>query len=152
MLSVFLRRGFRMVDRPIQPLRGFLRRVVGNPFAAPMIAILGFWALFLHTRAVLANRVLWLTLAVIAINLLVSIIICLHHSFVLSRYLAGVRMATLLAFALVIAEILSDRRAQALLIATAAALFVSFVSHSDAEVQLARAGCLRRRAHKLRSA
>jgi hypothetical protein len=36
-------------------------------------------------------------------------------------------MATLLLFTLVIAEILSDRRAQALLIATAATLFVSFV-------------------------
>lgn len=127
MLSLLSGGDFGIVVRPIEPLRGFLRHLVGSPFAAALIAILGFWALFLHTRAVLANRVLWLTLAVIAINLLVSIIICLHHSFVLSRYLAGVRMATLLAFALVIAEILSDRRAQALLIATAAALFVSFI-------------------------
>jgi hypothetical protein len=43
------------------------------------------------------------------------------------RHLTGVRMATLLGFALVIVEILSDRRAQALLIATAVALFVSFI-------------------------
>ena len=36
-------------------------------------------------------------------------------------------MATLLVFAFVIAEILTDRRAQALLIVTAVAFFVSFI-------------------------
>jgi uncharacterized membrane protein len=118
---------FWIVNRPIGTLRGFLRHLVGSPFAAALIAILGLWALFLHARAVLANRALWLTVAVIAINLAVSITISLHTPIINERYLTGVRIATLLAFSLVIAEILSDRRAQALLVATAATLFVSFI-------------------------
>jgi uncharacterized membrane protein len=127
MLNLIAGGDFGIVVSPIATLRGFLRHLVGSPFAATLIAILGLWALFLHTRAVLANRALWLILAVIATNLLVSLVISLHHPFVEPRYLTGVRMATLLAFTLVIAEILSDRRAQALLITTAATLFVSFI-------------------------
>jgi hypothetical protein len=56
----------KIVNRPIGVLRGFLRHLVGSPFAAAFIAILGIWALSLHARAVLASRALWLTLAVIA--------------------------------------------------------------------------------------
>jgi uncharacterized membrane protein len=126
MLSLIGGGDFGIVIRPIAALRGFLRHLVGSPFAATLIAILGLWALFLHTGAVLANRALWLILGVIATNLLVLLLISLHHPFVEPRYLTGVRMATQLAFALVIAEILSDWRAQALLIITAATLFVSF--------------------------
>jgi hypothetical protein len=59
--------------------------------------------------------------------LLLLIMISLHSPIVNERHLAGVRVATLLAFAFVIAEILSDPRAQVLLIATAIALFVSFM-------------------------
>src|SRR5262249_41048408 len=43
------------------------------------------------------------------------------------RHLAGLRMATLMAFAFIIAEILRDWRAQASLIVTGLALFVSFI-------------------------
>jgi hypothetical protein len=118
---------FWIVNRPIGVLRGFLRHLVGSPFAAALIAILGLWALLRHTRAVLASRALWLTLAVVVINLLVASIISLHTPILDERNLTGVRIATLLAFSLVIAEILFDRRAQGLLIATAAALFVSFI-------------------------
>jgi hypothetical protein len=118
---------FWIVNEPIGILRGFLRHLVGSPLAAALIAILGLWALFLHTRAILVNRVLWLLLAVIAINLLVPVIICLHTPIVTARNLSGVRIATLLTFALVISQLISDRRAQALLIATAATLFVSFI-------------------------
>jgi hypothetical protein len=116
-----------IVNQPICVLRGFLRHLVGSPFAAAFIAVLGLWALSRHARAVLSSRALWLTLAVIAINFLLLIMISLHSPIVNERHLAGVRMATLLAFAFVIAEILSDRRAQAFLIATAVALFVSFI-------------------------
>jgi hypothetical protein len=80
-----------------------------------------------HPRSVLANRALWLILTAIAINFLLLTIISLHSPIVNERHLAGVRTATLLAFAFVIAEILPDRRAQALLIGTAVALFVSFI-------------------------
>jgi len=59
-------------------------------------------------------------------------------------------MATLLVFAFVIAEILTDRRAQALLIVTAVAFFVSFiVTQKPKASQLARAGCIRHRAHNM---
>ena len=116
-----------IVNLPIGVFRGFLRHLVGSPVAAALIAILGLWALSLHARAVLASRALWLILAVIAINLLLLIMISLHSPIVNERHLAGVRVATLLAFAFVIAEILSDPRAQVLLIATAIALFVSFM-------------------------
>jgi hypothetical protein len=116
-----------IVNQPIGVLRGFLRHLVGSPFAAAFIAVLGLWALSLHARAILASRAFWLLLAVVAINLLLLIIISLHSPIVNERHLAGVRIATLLAFAFVIAEILPDRRAQALLIATAVALFVSFM-------------------------
>jgi len=112
---------------PIGVLKGFLRLLVGSPFAAALLAILGVWALSLHARAVLTNRALRLTLAVIAINLMAAIAIFLYSPIVDPRHLVGLRMATLLAFALVISEILNDRRAQALLIATAASLFVSFI-------------------------
>ena len=116
-----------ITDRPIGVLRGFLRHLVGSPFAAGLIVILGLWALFLHTRAVLGNRHLWLILAAIAINLLVSILSYFHTPILDERHLTGVRIATLLAFSLIISEILSDRRAQALLIATSVALFFSFI-------------------------
>jgi uncharacterized membrane protein len=116
-----------IVNHPIGVLRGFLRHLVGSPFAAALVAILGLWALFSHARAVLTSRGLRLILAVIAINLLLFIIISLQSPIVSERHLAGLRMATLLAFAFVIAEILSDPQAQRLLIATAVALFVSFV-------------------------
>jgi hypothetical protein len=116
-----------ITDRPIGVLRGFLRHLVGSPFAAGLIAILGLWALFLHMRVVLGNRHLWLILAAIAINLLVSILSYFHTPILVERALTGVRIATLLAFSLIISEILSDRRAQALLIATSVALFVSFI-------------------------
>jgi hypothetical protein len=56
-----------------------------------------------------------------------AIAIFLYSPIVDARHLVGLRMATLLAFALVISEILNDRRAQALLIATAVTLFVSFI-------------------------
>jgi uncharacterized membrane protein len=115
------------VNQPIVVLRGFLRHLVGSPVAAAFIAILGLWGLSLRPRAVLASRALWLMLAVLIVNLLVLIIIFLYSPIISARHLVGVRMATLLLFTLVIAEILSDRRAQALLIATAATLFVSFV-------------------------
>jgi hypothetical protein len=114
-------------SRPIGVIRGFLRHLVGSPVAAALIAILGIWALSVRAHAVLASRVLWLTLAVIVINLTILVIISLHIQFVNERHLTGVRMATLLAFAVVIAEILSDRRAQTLLIVTAVALFVSLI-------------------------
>ena len=119
--------GLKIFNGPVGVLRGFLRHLVGSPVAAALIAILGVWALSVRARAVLASRALWLTLAVIAINLLALVIISLHIQFANERHLAGVRMATLLAFAFVIAEILFDRRSQALLIATAVALFVSFI-------------------------
>ncbi len=118
---------FWIVNRPIGVLSGFLRHLVGSPFAAVLIAILGLWALFQHTRAVLASRPLLLTLAVVVINVLVACIISLHTPIVDERNLTGVRVAMLLAFSLVIAELLFDRRAQALFIATAIALFVSFI-------------------------
>jgi hypothetical protein len=116
-----------IVNQPIGVLRGFLRHLVGGPLAAGCIAILGLWALFGHARALLANRALRLILAVIAISLLLLIIISLQSPIVNERHLTGVRMATLLAFAFVMAEILPDWRAQVLLIATALALFVSFI-------------------------
>jgi hypothetical protein len=116
-----------IVDRPIGVARGFLRHLVGSPLAGAFIALLGIWALSLHAHAVLTSRALWLTVAVIAINLLVPIVISLHTPILNERYLTGVRMATLLAFTLVIAEVLYDRRAQILLIATAGTLFVSFI-------------------------
>jgi hypothetical protein len=112
---------------PIGVIRGFLRHLVGSPVAAALIAVLGTWALSVRARAVLTSPVLWLTLAVIAINVTILVIISLHIQFVDARHLTGVRTATLLAFAVVIAEILSNRRAQTLLIATAVALFVSFI-------------------------
>ena len=127
MLSLFGGGHLGIVVLPIEQLRGFLQHLFGSRFAAALIAILGFWALFLHTRAVLANRALWLILVTIAINLLVSIIVSLHHPFLFARYFTGVRIATLLAFTLVIAEIVFDRRAQVLLIATATTLFISFI-------------------------
>jgi hypothetical protein len=112
--------------RPIDVLRGFVRLLVGSAFAAALLAALGVWALSLHARAVLASRALRLTLAVIAINSMASIAIFLYSPIVDARHLVGLRMATLLAFAVVISEILNDRRAQALLIATAATMFISF--------------------------
>jgi hypothetical protein len=115
------------VNRPIVVLRGFLRHLAGSLFAAAIIAILGLWALSVRGRTLLAGRALRLVLAVIAINLMIMIIIFLLSPIVNGRHLAGVRMATLLAFAFVISEILYDQRAQALLIATAVALFVSFI-------------------------
>jgi mannosyltransferase len=116
-----------ITDRPIGVLRGFLRHLVGSPFAAALIAILGLWAVLSRTRAVLVNRNLGLILAAIGVNLVVSVLTYFHTPILDERHLTGVRMATLLGFALVIVEILSDRRAQALLIATAVALFVSFI-------------------------
>jgi len=116
-----------IVNQPIGVFRGFLRHLVGGPFAAALIAILGLWALSVHARAVLASRALWLILTVIAINLLLMIMISLLSPIVNERHLAGVRMATLLAFAFVIAEIVPDWRAQTVLIGTAVALFVSFI-------------------------
>ena len=116
-----------ITDRPIGVLRGFLRDLVGSRFAAALIAILGLWAVLSRTRAVLVNRNLGLILAVIGVNLVVSVLTYFHTPILHERHLTGVRMATLLGFALVIVEILSDRRAQALLIATAVALFVSFI-------------------------
>ena len=112
---------------PIGVLKRFLRLLVGSPFAAALLAILGVWALSLHARAVVASRALRLTLAVISINSIASIAIFLYSPIVDARHLVGLRMATLLAFALVISEILNDWRAQALLIATAATLFASFI-------------------------
>jgi uncharacterized membrane protein len=108
-------------------LRGFIHQLVGSWFAAALVAMLGVWAVSLHTRAVLANRALRLTLAVVAVNSLALITIFLYNPIVNERHLVGVDMATLLAFALVISEILIDRRAQVLLTATAASLFVSFI-------------------------
>jgi hypothetical protein len=115
-----------IVNHPIRVVRGFLRHLVGSPFAAAVIAILGLWALRVHPRAVLTSRALWLILAVIAINLPLLIMISLRSPIVNERHLVGVRMATLLAFAFVIGEILNDRR-EALLIVTAVALFASFI-------------------------
>jgi hypothetical protein len=116
-----------ITDRPVGVLRGFLRHLVGSPFAAALVGILGLWAVLSRTRAVLVNRSLWLILAAIAVNLLASILTYFHTPILDERHLTGVRMATLLAFALVIVEILSDPRAQALLIGTAVALFISFI-------------------------
>jgi hypothetical protein len=118
---------FWLTNDPIGVIRGFLRHLVGSPFAGALIAILGLWALYQRTRAVLTNRALWLIMTVIVINLLVASIISLRTPILDERYLTGVRIATLLAFSLVIAEIVFDRRAQALLIATSVALFVSFI-------------------------
>jgi hypothetical protein len=119
---------FWLVNRPVGVLRGFLRHLVGSPFAAALIAILASWALFLHSRALLASRALWLTLAVIALNISVLTIMSLYTPILNERYLTGVRVATLLALALIIAESLPDWLAQAVLIATAGTLFVSFIA------------------------
>lgn len=81
----------------------------------------------MRARAVFASRTLWLILSIIALNTLLVVIISLWSPIVNARHLAGLRVAILLAFAFIIPEILSDWRAQALLIATAVALFVSFV-------------------------
>jgi hypothetical protein len=126
-ITIFAGGHFWIFNRPIGVLRGFLRHLVGSPFAGALIAILGLWALSQHFRAILANRALWLILAVCLINLLVASIISLHTPILNEPYLTGVRIATLLAFSLVIGEIVFDWRAQALLITTAIALFVSFI-------------------------
>jgi hypothetical protein len=80
-----------------------------------------------RTRAVLVNRNLWLILTAIAVNLMVSILTYFHTPILDERHLTGVRMATLLAFALVLVKILSEPRARALLIGTAVVLFMSFI-------------------------
>ena len=124
---LIIRLNLLIYDQPVGVLRGFLRHLVGSTFAAALIAILGVWAVLSRTRAVLVNRNLGLILAAIGVNLVVSALTYFHTPILLERHLTGVRTATLLGSALVIVEILSDRRAQALLVATAVALFVSFI-------------------------
>ena len=152
--SFLVREGFNpsFVIQPISVLGAFLRNLVGSWFAAALLAILGVWALSLHAREVLALRALQLTLVVIAINSIAVIALFLYSPIVTERHLVGLRMTTLLAFALVISEVLNDRRAQVLLIATTATLFVSFIMTSKVQAELARASSLHHRPHEMRSA
>lgn len=109
-------------------LRGVGRHLFGSVAGLVAVAGLALWGLAVRRWQAWRQPALWLLGIVVTVNLVLPLIVSIHTPVVTAKNLTGLRVALLLAMALPIADALADRRAAALLVATAVILFVSFLA------------------------
>ncbi|MBL8837048.1 MAG: glycosyltransferase family 39 protein [Alphaproteobacteria bacterium] len=118
---------FWIDNAPGAILRGFLRHLLSGAPAAALIAALCLWAAQRRGPALLRDRSLLLVVAAAAITVAVAVALSFHTPTITARNLTMVRIALLLAIAMVIAEVATARLAWVPIAAAGAALFAGFV-------------------------